>query len=82
MLKPLNPKRWNTYRTRCYTYDATDDPPSTGGVHQHQVQQTTTGGWRVRLCQSNGTHDSYTKPCGVTTEVGKLYFAAAERGDD
>lgn len=67
---------WNTYAIRAYTYDATNDHASAGGVHLMQIKYTRRG-WVCRVVQSNGRHKSYTAPEPVDADHGQRMFALA-----
>jgi len=68
---------WNTYHTASYTYDAANHPPSTGGVHHHQVQQLGSGRWVKRILQANGSHFATGPVEPLTDEQGESAFQTA-----
>lgn len=71
---------WNTYATRCYTYDVANDQRSAGGVHLHQVRWTPDG-WQTRILQTNGRFSAAgpVEPVRDNAE-GAALFATAQQG--
>jgi hypothetical protein len=68
---------WNTYKTVCYTYDVANDQRSAGGVHHHQVKRTKAG-WFYRICQSNGSFESYGDVTPLSDQEGEARFETAK----
>ncbi len=68
---------WNTYMTRCYTYDVAKDQRSAGGVHHHQVRKTKSG-WQKRVLQSNGMYSAAGPVNAITDEEGEAFFETAK----
>jgi len=76
-MKTLRKSSWNTYRTSGYTYDVANDQASAGGFHLKQVRLHK-GAWQYRICQSNGTHQSYSETEGISSEDGLQKFEQAK----
>lgn len=77
MQTEIKKTNWNTYCTRCYTYDVANDQASAGGVHLHQVRLHK-GEWQYRICQSNGNHQSYSETEIISSEDGLEKFERAK----
>lgn len=69
---------WNTYATRCYTYDVANDQRSAGGVHLHQVRKTKSG-WQKRILQSNGRFEAAGEVEPISEAEGEAKFATAQQ---
>jgi hypothetical protein len=70
--------KWNTYATTGYTHDVANDQASAGGVHLHQVRKTSFG-WQIRICQSNGRHQSYGPVSPIDDADGEANYATAQQ---
>lgn len=67
---------WNTHRTIAYTHDVANHPPSTGGVHHHQVRKID-GHWFARVAQSNGSHTAYGNVVPIPEHDGEANYHTA-----
>lgn len=76
----MNTHLWNTYATTGYTHDVANDPPSTGGVHLHQVRRSRDGRYLHRIAQSNGGRVAYGPVEEMDAKRGSAAIAAA-RGE-
>lgn len=70
--------RWNGYRMTGYTYDATQDQRSAGGIHDYQVKRRG-GQWYKRIRQANGTAESFSEPELISDEKGEELYQRAVR---
>ena len=78
-MKAFNRNRWNTYSTTGYTHDAANDRLSAGGVHFHQVREARSGGFQIRILQSNGRYSAPGPVSEVDDTRGEAYIATAEQ---
>ena len=73
----IRKSNWNTYGMNGYTYDCANDQRSAGGVHLHQVRRGKHT-WYTRICQSNGSHKSYSTVTPIDDIQGEALFEQAK----